>query len=197
MAKDHKVDDKRLCLADDLKESSKITYKTKLKGTSSSLNPKITTTYHMLKIEVNQDYEHKNKDMHNMLEYLEEDKFSELLEELPEEASSPSWSARHGSVLTISSMLRHIPTIMSASPLFAAVSFCLKNSLKDKKFPVRETSIKALGRLLLHQIQKDPSNTNAHKGTVVSIAFAMQDDSSKVRSRALYALKAVSKLLFL
>ncbi|GJW19306.1 hypothetical protein Tco_0026742 [Tanacetum coccineum] len=36
------VDDKRLCLADDLKESSKITYKTKLKGTSSSLKSKIT-----------------------------------------------------------------------------------------------------------------------------------------------------------
>ncbi|PWA68142.1 ILITYHIA [Artemisia annua] len=126
-------------------------------------------------------------------EYLEEDQISELLEELPEKASSPSWSARHGSVLTISSMLRHIPTVMSASPLFTAVSDCLKNSLKDEKFPVRETSTKALGRLLLHQIQKDPSNTNAHKGTVVSIASAMQDDSSEVRRRALFALKAVSK----
>ncbi|GJW80316.1 protein ILITYHIA, partial [Tanacetum coccineum] len=126
-------------------------------------------------------------------EYLEEDQISELLEELPDEASSPSWTARHGAVLTISSMLRHIPTMMSASPLFTAVSDCLKNSLKDEKFPVREISTKALGRLLLHQIQKDPSNTNAHKGTVVSIASAMQDDSSEVRRRALFALKAASK----
>nr|GEV72458.1 protein ILITYHIA [Tanacetum cinerariifolium] len=126
-------------------------------------------------------------------EYLEEDQVSELLEELPDEASSPSWTARHGAVLTISSMLRHIPTMMSASPLFTAVSDCLKNSLKDEKFPVREVSTKALGRLLLHQIQKDPSNTNAHKGTVVSIASAMQDDSSEVRRRALFALKAASK----
>ncbi|KAJ9546026.1 hypothetical protein OSB04_025733 [Centaurea solstitialis] len=126
-------------------------------------------------------------------EHLEDYQISELLEELPDKASSPNWSARHGSLLTISSMLRHIPSIISASPSFSVVADCLKNSLKDDKFPVRETSTKALGRLLLHQIQKDPSNTNAHKSTVVSIASAMQDDSSEVRRRALFALKAVAK----
>nr|XP_043618177.1 protein ILITYHIA [Erigeron canadensis] len=126
-------------------------------------------------------------------EHLEGYQISELLEELPHNTSSSSWSARHGSLLTISSMLRHIPTIILASPSFTMVADCLKNSLKDEKFPVRETSTKALGRLLLHQVQKDPSNSNAHKATVVSIASAMQDDSSEVRRRALYALKAVAK----
>lgn len=126
-------------------------------------------------------------------EYLEDDQISELLEELPEEASSPSWTARHGSILTISSMLRHIPHVISASPSFTLLTDCLRNSLTDEKFPVRETSTKALGRLLLHQIQKEPSNTNAHKATLVSIASAMQDDSSEVRRRALFALKAVAK----
>ncbi|KVI07286.1 Armadillo-like helical [Cynara cardunculus var. scolymus] len=92
-------------------------------------------------------------------EHLEDDQISELLEELPDKASSPNWSARHGSLLTISSMLRHIPTIVAASPSFTT----------------------------------DPSNTNAHKGTVASIASAMQDDSSEVRRRALFALKAVAK----
>lgn len=126
-------------------------------------------------------------------EYLEDDQISELLDELPENASSPTWTTRHGSLLTISSMLRHIPTVISASPSLTVVTDCLKNSLNDEKFPVRETSTKALGRLLLHQIQKDPSNSNAHKATLVSIASAMQDDSSEVRRRALFALKAVAK----
>ncbi|XP_071733980.1 protein ILITYHIA [Rutidosis leptorrhynchoides] len=126
-------------------------------------------------------------------EYLENDQISQVLEELPDKASSPSWYARHGSLLTISSMLRHIPTMVLASPSFTIVADCLKNSLNDDKFPVRETSTKALGRLLLHQIQTDPSNANAHKSTIVSIASAMQDDSSEVRRRALFSLKAVAK----
>ncbi|KAI3785034.1 hypothetical protein L1987_44143 [Smallanthus sonchifolius] len=126
-------------------------------------------------------------------EHLEDDQIFELLEELTDKASSASWSARHGSLLTISSMLRHIPTIISASSSFTVVADCLKTSLKDEKFPVRETTTKALGRLLLHQVQKDPSNTNAHKATLVSIASAMQDDSSEVRRRALFALKASAK----
>ncbi|MFS7937446.1 putative armadillo-like helical, translational activator Gcn1, TOG domain-containing protein [Helianthus anomalus] len=126
-------------------------------------------------------------------EHLEDEQVFELLEELTENASSASWFARHGALLTISSMLRHIPTTISASSSLTVVADCLKNNLKDEKFPVRETSTKALGRLLLHQVQQDPSNTNAHKNTIVSIASAMQDDSSEVRRRALFALKAVAK----
>ncbi|KAD4888101.1 hypothetical protein E3N88_20174 [Mikania micrantha] len=126
-------------------------------------------------------------------EHLKDDQIFELLEELADKATSASWSDRHGSLLTVSSMLRHIPTVISASSSFTVVADCLKNNLKDEKFPVRETSTKALGRLLLHQVQKDPSNTNAHKGTIVSIASAMQDDSSEVRRRALFVLKAAAK----
>ncbi|KAI7734036.1 hypothetical protein M8C21_026553, partial [Ambrosia artemisiifolia] len=126
-------------------------------------------------------------------EHLEDDQIFELLEELTDNASSASWFARHGALLTISSMLRHIPTMISASSSVTVVADCLKNNLKDEKFPVRETSTKALGRLLLHQVQADPSNANAHKGTIVSIASAMQDESSEVRRRALFALKAAAK----
>ncbi|CAI9285263.1 unnamed protein product [Lactuca saligna] len=68
-----------------------------------------------------------------ILEYLEDDQISELLDKLPENASSPTWTTRHGSLLTISSMLRHIPTVISASPSFTVVTDCLKNSLTDEK----------------------------------------------------------------
>ncbi|XP_076949401.1 protein ILITYHIA-like isoform X2 [Bidens hawaiensis] len=126
-------------------------------------------------------------------EHLEDDQMFELLEEVTDNATSASWTARHGALLTISSMLRHVPSIISASSSVTVVTDCLKNNLKDEKFPVRETSTKALGRLLLHQVEKDSLNANAHKGIIASIASAMQDDSSEVRRRALFALKAVSK----
>ncbi|GMP21854.1 hypothetical protein CsSME_00000112 [Camellia sinensis var. sinensis] len=125
-------------------------------------------------------------------QYMEDGQISELLEELLSSASS-SWFARHGSVLTISSMLRHNPSIICASPMFSAVQNSLKDFLKDEKFPVRETSTKALGRLLLHQIKSEPLNTTAHLETLTSLVLAMQDDSSEVRRRALSALKAVAK----
>lgn len=62
------------------------------------------------------------------------------------------------------------------------------------QFPVREASLRALGRLLLHQVQSDPSNSSAHSETLSSIVLAMQDDSSEVRRRALSSLKAVAKV---
>lgn len=169
-----------------------------VKYAGKSVSPPVKTrVFDLLKVMIYNDDDQIRSSSARILgiisEHLEDNQISELLEELPNNASSSNWSARHGSVLTMSSMLRHIPTIISASPSFTVVADCLKNSLKDEKFPVRETSTKALGRLLLHQIQKDPSNTNAHKDTVVSIASAMQDDSSEVRRRALFALKAVAK----
>ncbi|KAF7144019.1 hypothetical protein RHSIM_Rhsim05G0170000 [Rhododendron simsii] len=125
--------------------------------------------------------------------YMEDGQLSELLDELLNSASSSSWSARHGSVLVISSMLRHNPSMLCASPKFSIVVHFLKESLKDDKFPVRESSTKALGRLLLHQTRSEPSNTSAHLETLISLVTAMQDDSSEVRRRALSALKAVAK----
>ncbi|XP_058216318.1 protein ILITYHIA isoform X2 [Rhododendron vialii] len=125
--------------------------------------------------------------------YMEDGQLSELLDELLNSASSSSWSARHGSVLVISSMLRHNPSMLCASPKFSIVVHFLKESLKDDKFPVRESSTKALGRLLLHRTRSEPSNTSAHLETLISLVTAMQDDSSEVRRRALSALKAVAK----
>ncbi|XP_071922276.1 protein ILITYHIA-like isoform X1 [Coffea arabica] len=126
-------------------------------------------------------------------QYLEDDQISEVLKELPTSASSPSWFTRHGSVLTLSALLRHNPTIVCASPSFPMVVNSLMSNLKDEKFPVRETSTRALGKLLLHQIRSDPSNSSAHLETLSSIILAMQDDSSEVRRRSLCSLKAVAK----
>ncbi|PSR89086.1 EIF-2-alpha kinase [Actinidia chinensis var. chinensis] len=127
-------------------------------------------------------------------QYMDDDELSELFGELLSSASSPSWSARHGLVLTLSSMLRHNPSMICASPKFSIGVTFLKDCLKDEKFPVRETSTKAFGRLLLRQIQSEPLNSPGHVETLVSLVSAMQDDSSEVRRRALSAVKAVAKL---
>ncbi|CAI9090959.1 OLC1v1025859C1 [Oldenlandia corymbosa var. corymbosa] len=126
-------------------------------------------------------------------QYLDGEQISEVLNELPTSASSPNWYTRHGSVLTVFAMLKYNPTIVCTSPSFAAIVNCLKSSLRDEKFPVRETSTRALGKLLLHLVQNDPSNSSAHSETLSSIVLAMQDDSSEVRRRALSSLKAVAK----
>ncbi|XP_059439580.1 protein ILITYHIA isoform X2 [Corylus avellana] len=126
-------------------------------------------------------------------QYMEDAQLTDLLQELSNLASSPSWSARHGSVLTISSLLRHNPITISLSPLFRFIVEHLKGTLKDEKFRLRESSTKALGRLLLHLIQSDPSNTTAHLDILSSLVSALHDDSSEVRRRALSGLKAVAK----
>lgn len=125
--------------------------------------------------------------------YSNDDEMSAVVNEILPSASSQSWSRRHGSALTISAILRHNPDMICASPLFPKVVDCLKSSLNDEKFPVRETSTRALGRLLLHQIDKDSSNSSGHSETLASVVLAMQDDSSDVRRRALSSLKAASK----
>uniref|UniRef100_A0A0A0LH87 TOG domain-containing protein n=1 Tax=Cucumis sativus TaxID=3659 RepID=A0A0A0LH87_CUCSA len=122
-------------------------------------------------------------------QYLEDDELTGLLEELINMASS-SWHARHGSMLTISSILRHKPSAVCQFAMFSSILGCLKTALKDEKFPIRETSTKALGRLLLHQIQRS-SATNLD--ILTSLVSALQDDSSEVRRKALSAIKAVAK----
>ncbi|KAK6156422.1 hypothetical protein DH2020_010670 [Rehmannia glutinosa] len=128
-----------------------------------------------------------------LLQYLENAQISEVLMGVADSATSSTWTTRHGSTLAISSMLRHNAAIVCASPLFASIVDSLKSSLKDEKFPVRESSVRALGRLLLYQIRNDPSNTTAHLAILNYLVSAMQDDSSEVRRRALSALKAVAK----
>ncbi|KAL1532810.1 eIF-2-alpha kinase activator GCN1 [Salvia divinorum] len=56
-------------------------------------------------------------------------------------------------------MLRHNAAIICASPLFTDIVDCLKSSLKDDKFLVRESSVQYFRKLLLYQSQNDPSNS--------------------------------------
>lgn len=127
-------------------------------------------------------------------QYMEDMQLNDLLEELLDWDYSQSWVARHGSLLTISSLLRHNPSKISTSLMFPSILDCLKVSLKDDdKFPLRETSIKALGRLLLHEVQNDPINSALVIDILSSVVSALHDESSEVRRRALSALKAVAK----
>ncbi|XP_019193918.1 PREDICTED: eIF-2-alpha kinase activator GCN1 isoform X16 [Ipomoea nil] len=126
-------------------------------------------------------------------QYLEDEEVLDLLNEITNSASSSTWCTRHGAVLTISSMLKHSPAIICTSSSYGAVVNCLKSSLKDEKFPIRETSTRAFGRLLCHQIQSDSSNASSHLEILGSIVSAMQDDSSEVRRRALSSLKIAAK----
>ncbi|GFZ02914.1 similar to ILITYHIA [Actinidia rufa] len=119
-------------------------------------------------------------------QYMDDGQLSELFGELLSSASSPSWSARRGLVLTLSSTLEHNPSMVCASPKFSIVVTFLKDFLKEEKFPVRETSTKAFGRLLLRQIQNEPLNSPGHVETLVSLVSAM-------RRRALSAVKAIAK----
>ncbi|KAJ0229809.1 Protein ILITYHIA [Hirschfeldia incana] len=127
-------------------------------------------------------------------QYLEAAQLSDLLQEVISLSASQKWSSRHGSVLCIASLLKHNPSTIMTSSLFSTLLNSLKSSLKDEKFPLRETSTKALGRLLLHQLAMEPSSS----GRVVidilsSIVSALHDDSSEVRRRALSSLKAFAK----
>ncbi|KAM3200382.1 protein ILITYHIA isoform X1 [Capsicum annuum] len=126
-------------------------------------------------------------------QYLGDGQVVEVLDGLSKSTSSSNWCSRHGAVLTICSMLKHNPDIICASSSFPLIVNCLKITLNDEKFPVRETSTRALGLLLRQQIQSDPSNATSHVETLGSIVLAMQDDSSEVRRRGLSAVKAVSK----
>ncbi|KAJ8432030.1 hypothetical protein Cgig2_026733 [Carnegiea gigantea] len=126
-------------------------------------------------------------------EHIEDSQLADLLQELLDSAVSSSWTARHGSALTISSMLRHCPSRVCASSHLPSIISMLKDKMKDEKFPIRESSTKALGRYLLYKIQSDPSNNALHAQIVSSIVSALRDDSSEVRRRALSALKAAAK----
>lgn len=70
-----------------------------------------------------------------LFQYIEDNELTDLLEELVSMASS-SWHSRHGSVLTISSMLRHKPSAVCQSAMFSSILACLKTALKDEKVPL-------------------------------------------------------------
>ncbi|KAJ6856795.1 hypothetical protein NC651_038465 [Populus alba x Populus x berolinensis] len=89
---------------------------------------------------------------------------------------------------------QYSPSSVVTSQMFPSIIHCLKDALKDEKFPLRETSTKALGRLILHQIQSNSSEATAYVDIISTIMSALQDDSSEVRRRGLSALKAVAKI---
>ncbi|KAJ6881995.1 LOW QUALITY PROTEIN: hypothetical protein NC651_028566 [Populus alba x Populus x berolinensis] len=126
------------------------------------------------------------------LQYMEEPQLDDLLELLSNLASSPSWVSRHGSVLTISSLLRHNPSFVVTSQMFPSIIHCLKDALKDEKFPLHE--LQRRRRLILHQIQSDPTEATAYVDIISIIVSALHDDSNEVRRRGLFALKAVAKV---
>lgn len=66
--------------------------------------------------------------------------------------------------------------------------------MHDKKFPIRETATKAIGRLLLYRVKSEAS-TNALQ-VLQLLVSALQDDSSEVRRRSLSCIKTVAKVLF-
>lgn len=67
------------------------------------------------------------------MQYLENDQFNELLDELSNSASSNEFHARHGSMLTIASILRQNPSMFCACPLFSKIVDCLKDASNDDK----------------------------------------------------------------
>ncbi|XP_050917035.1 protein ILITYHIA [Lathyrus oleraceus] len=128
-----------------------------------------------------------------LTQYLEAVQITELIQELSTLANSPNWPPRHGSILTISSLLYHNPASIFSSSLFPTIVDCLRDTLKDEKFPLRESSTKALGRLLLYKAQVDPSDTALYKDVLSLLVTSTRDESSEVRRRALSAIKAVAK----
>ncbi|KAK9083066.1 hypothetical protein Scep_029537 [Stephania cephalantha] len=128
-----------------------------------------------------------------MSQHMEDSELFDLLQYLIQSMSSASWCIRHGSVLTISSILGRNAAMGCSSSMLPLIINNLKESLKDDKFPVRETASKAVGRLLLHQIKNDGINSNVQGELVAVLISALQDDSSEVRRRTLSGLKAASK----
>ncbi|XP_054801613.1 protein ILITYHIA-like [Prosopis cineraria] len=129
-----------------------------------------------------------------LTKYLEDIQLSELIQELLSLASSPSWPFRHGSVLAISSMIHHNPSPVCLSSSFSSILTTLRTLLKDEKFPLRESSTKALGWLLLYQTQRDHFDPVLNKDVLSLLVFSStHDDSSEVRRRSLSAIKAVAK----
>ncbi|KAL0402559.1 UNVERIFIED_CONTAM: protein ILITYHIA [Sesamum latifolium] len=82
-----------------------------------------------------------------LLQYLENAQISEVLTGVTDSASSSTWTTRHGSILAISSMLRHNAAIVCASPLFTSIIECLKSSMKDEKDDSSEVRRRALNAL--------------------------------------------------
>ncbi|CAI0433676.1 unnamed protein product [Linum tenue] len=127
-------------------------------------------------------------------QYMDDSQLADLFQQLADLLlPSSNWVSRHGSILTIASMLSYNPSSVVNSPEFPSVLDFLKRSLKDEKFPLRKTSTKAVGRLLLHQIGSEPSKASTCVDLLSCLVGSLNDDSSEVRKKALSSIKAVAK----
>lgn len=78
------------------------------------------------------------------MQYMEEGQLNDLFEELLKSSSSSSWSARHGSLLTISSILSHNFSALVGSPSFTLIVNFLKSGLRDEKVISSEQNLKLI-----------------------------------------------------
>ncbi|ONK79574.1 uncharacterized protein A4U43_C01F7760 [Asparagus officinalis] len=126
-------------------------------------------------------------------QYMEDTELSDLLKMVSSLSISSNWSIRHGSMLTLSSMAMYIPAMICHSSQFPSLVDNLKNSLRDDKFPIRESATKAIGRLLIYQIQLEAKSKTSLELLQLLIS-ALQDESSDVRRRSLSSIKSVAKV---
>ena len=64
---------------------------------------------------------------------MEDAEFLDLLKTLSSLITSPNWSIRHGSMLTLSSTAMYSPSMICQSPLFPSLVDGLKSALRDDK----------------------------------------------------------------
>ncbi|KAK8951558.1 hypothetical protein KSP39_PZI003863 [Platanthera zijinensis] len=127
-----------------------------------------------------------------MSKYLEYSEVNLLLQTLSSLSTSPNWNNRHGAVLTLSSMSLHAPSMICRSSLFPDILDHLKSSLRDDKFPVRESATKALGRILYYEAKNEEQKSA--NDLLRLLIVALQDDSSEVQRRSLSSIKAAAKV---
>ncbi|KAL3681502.1 hypothetical protein R1sor_024458 [Riccia sorocarpa] len=123
-------------------------------------------------------------------QHLGDAELGRLVDSVATTSSASSWALRHGTILTLASVLRHSISRVTDSPaLLSTVVGAIKTRAKDDKVPVREAAAKALGRFLVFRV-KDASSRSELLPVLVAL---LRDDSSDVRRKALSALKSVSK----
>ncbi|CAM8897213.1 unnamed protein product [Rhodiola kirilowii] len=169
-----------------------------LKHAGKGVSPPVRhRAYTLLKDLINNDDDQVRMSSAKMLgilsQFSEDIQLADLLQQLASSAASSNWVTRHGAILTISSLLRKNPSSICTATYLPSVLKSVKGTLEDDKFPVRQASTKALGRLMLYQIKNDPSDTTMHQDILYSIVSSLRDESSEVRRTALSALKSVAK----
>ncbi|KAF3790933.1 eIF-2-alpha kinase activator [Nymphaea thermarum] len=126
-------------------------------------------------------------------QYMDDGEMLDLAQTLTTMGLSQSWFVRHGSILTFSSIFLHSPSILCICTAYPVVVSRLKDALEDDKFPIRETANRALGRLLVYQVQSEALSAHGPSELVPCLVSTLRDDSSEVRRRALSGVKAIAK----